>query len=149
MSEVSNLHDQAAKDAQEAAESSLTVTEIADDRALSRGVNRLNGLKRFFLLGVIPALIVAGAVYAYLHAGRYVDTENAYVQSDTVFLTAEVSGIIVEIPVQMHSRSGGISMHRGGRVAFYVYKMCLPLPMIAIRRRSAFRSGRSTTTKHS
>lgn len=121
MSEVSNLHDQAAKDAQEAAESSLTVTEIADDRALSRGVNRLNGLKRFFLLGVIPALIVAGAVYAYLHAGRYVDTENAYVQSDTVFLTAEVSGIIVEIPVQENDRvEAGAELFRLSDVPFRI-----------------------------
>ncbi len=65
-----------------------------------------------------------------------------YPDADVLICHARAGLDIIEIPVQMHPRSGGISMHRGGRVAFYVYKMCLTLPMIAIRRRSTFRAGR-------
>jgi glycosyltransferase involved in cell wall biosynthesis len=49
---------------------------------------------------------------------------------------------IAEVPVRMHERKGGVSMHRGGRVAFYVYKMVIRLTMLPIRRVSPFRDGR-------
>jgi membrane fusion protein (multidrug efflux system) len=102
MSEVSKLRGQEGLAAED---EPLTVTELAGDRAVSRPArSRTTRIRRFFLLGVVPALIVAGAVYAYLQAGRFVDTENAYVKSDTVFLTAQVSGAIVEIPVQENDR---------------------------------------------
>ncbi|MFO1055031.1 MAG: glycosyltransferase family 2 protein [Planctomycetota bacterium] len=49
---------------------------------------------------------------------------------------------IVEVPVRMRERLGGVSMHRGSRVAFYAYKMLLRLCLMPIRRRSPFRAGR-------
>ena len=48
----------------------------------------------------------------------------------------------VEVPVQMHERLGGVSMHRGSRIAFYAYKMLLTLSLLPIRRVSPFRAGR-------
>ena len=51
-----------------------------------------------FVLG--PALVFVGAAYFYLNTGRYAATENAYVQSDTVLVSAEVSGPIVRIAVR-------------------------------------------------
>lgn len=60
-----------------------------------------------------------------------------------VLITLSRAGIsMVEIPVQMHERSGGTSMHRGGRAAYYAYKMLLTLSLLPIRRGSPFRSGR-------
>jgi membrane fusion protein (multidrug efflux system) len=101
MSEVNKLPDQPP---QAGADGFVTVTEFGDDQGVRRAANQAMRIKRFFLLAVIPALVVAGAAYAYLHAGRFVDTENAYVKADTVFLAAEVSGVIVEIPVQENQR---------------------------------------------
>jgi glycosyltransferase involved in cell wall biosynthesis len=41
---------------------------------------------------------------------------------------------IVEVPVRMHARKGGLSMHRGTRIAYYGYKMLLTLLLLPIRR---------------
>lgn len=49
---------------------------------------------------------------------------------------------IAEVPVRMHPRTGGVSMHRGSRAAFYAYMMILRLGLMPIRRSSPFRSGR-------
>ncbi|MEO8859551.1 MAG: HlyD family secretion protein [Burkholderiaceae bacterium] len=55
---------------------------------------------RLLLLVVVPlvALLVAGAVY--LHGGRFVETENAYVKSDKVPVSAEVAGSIKRVLVE-------------------------------------------------
>ena len=50
---------------------------------------------------------------------------------------------IGEVPVLMYPRRGGKSMHRGGKVAFYAYKMFLNLSLLPVRRTSPFRSGRA------
>ncbi len=47
---------------------------------------------------------------------------------------------MVEVPVTMHARKSGVSMHRGGRAVFYAFKMLLTLSLLKIRRRSPFRS---------
>ena len=60
-----------------------------------------------------------------------------------VLITLSRAGItMVEIPVQMHERPSGASMHRGGRAAYYAYKMLLTLSLLPVRRLSPFRSGR-------
>ena len=50
---------------------------------------------------------------------------------------------IAEVPVRMYPRRGGTSMHRGGRVAFYAYKMLMNLSLLPVRRMSPFRAGRA------
>ena len=47
--------------------------------------------------------------------------------------------VLVEVPVQMHERRGGMSMHRGARIAYYGYKMFLSLLLLPIRRRTPLR----------
>jgi glycosyltransferase involved in cell wall biosynthesis len=47
---------------------------------------------------------------------------------------------IVEVPVQMQSRRGGTSMHRGARLFYYAYKMLLTLLLLPVRRPSPFRN---------
>lgn len=61
-----------------------------------------------------------------------------------VLITAARSGLkLAEVPVRMHERQGGASMHRGGRVAYYGYKMFLSLVLLPVRRASPFREGRA------
>jgi glycosyltransferase involved in cell wall biosynthesis len=62
-----------------------------------------------------------------------------------MLITAARSGLrLAEVPACMHERVGGLSMHRGGRAAYYVYKMFLNLALLPIRRPSPFRDGRSS-----
>jgi glycosyltransferase involved in cell wall biosynthesis len=46
---------------------------------------------------------------------------------------------VVEVPVRMHARRGGMSMHRGARVAYYAYKMLLTLLLLPVRRPTPLR----------
>jgi glycosyltransferase involved in cell wall biosynthesis len=43
-----------------------------------------------------------------------------------------------EVGVVMWPRSGGLSMHRGYRIAYYGYKMSLSLSLLPIRKKSAY-----------
>jgi glycosyltransferase involved in cell wall biosynthesis len=43
---------------------------------------------------------------------------------------------LLEVPVRMHARAGGLSMHRGARIAYYFYKMFLTLVLLPVRRGS-------------
>ena len=68
--------------------------------------------KRPLFLYGIPLLVVLLTSIAYLHGGRYVGTDNAYVKADKATVTAEVSGKIVEVAVSrllngdlVHNRS--------------------------------------------
>jgi hypothetical protein len=38
-------------------------------------------------------------------------------------------------------------MHRGGRAAYYAYKMALTIPLLPIRRASPFREGRRVAAR--
>jgi hypothetical protein len=46
---------------------------------------------------------------------------------------------VVEVPVQMHARQGGMSMHRGARIAYYGYKMFVTLCLLPVRRQTPLR----------
>lgn len=46
---------------------------------------------------------------------------------------------VAEVPVRMHPRRGGLSMHRGARIAYYGYKMLLTLLLLPVRRPSPLR----------
>ena len=62
-----------------------------------------------------------------------------YPDADVLILLAREGLSLVEIPVQMHPRIGGVSMHRGSRAAYYAYKMFLTLGLLGVRRKSPFR----------
>ncbi len=68
-----------------------------------------------------------------------------YPDADVLIGLARAGLQLVEVPVVMRERSGGVSMHRGGRLAYYGYKMLLTLCLLPVRRRSPFRSRHSTT----
>jgi membrane fusion protein (multidrug efflux system) len=55
--------------------------------------------RRLLLIGG-PAIIVVGALIFYLTTGRYVSTDDAYIQAARADISTEVSGRIVEIDVR-------------------------------------------------
>ena len=60
---------------------------------------RKKHFKRRFLLILGPLVVVVVSGYMYLTGGRFVDTDNAYIQADKVAINAEVSGSIVALMV--------------------------------------------------
>lgn len=68
-----------------------------------------------------------------------------YPDTDVLIGMARAGLRLCEIPVRMHARLGGISMHRGARVAYYGYKMLLTLLLLPWRRPTPFRT-RDTVT---
>ena len=52
---------------------------------------------RLLLLVVVPALVLVGASAIYLHGGRYVETDNAYVKADKVPISTEVLGRVAKV----------------------------------------------------
>ncbi len=55
---------------------------------------------RFVLIAAGLAVLVVGGVWYWLSGGRYVDTEDAYVQADVLEVSTDVSGIVTDIPVR-------------------------------------------------
>jgi membrane fusion protein (multidrug efflux system) len=59
---------------------------------------------RLLIMMSVPLVILAVAAYFYLTGGRYVSTDNAYVQQDKVAVSAEVTGRIVEVAVKENQK---------------------------------------------
>jgi membrane fusion protein, multidrug efflux system len=57
------------------------------------------GWLRILLMISVPVVLVLVAGYFYLTGGRYVSTDDAYVQADMVAISSDVAGRIVEIDV--------------------------------------------------
>jgi len=60
--------------------------------------------RRFLLLGVVPALVLVGALALWQRGGRYITSENAYVKADIVQIAPEVAGRVLEVAVRDHAR---------------------------------------------
>lgn len=54
---------------------------------------------RFFLLVLVPLLVLAAAAYVYTVTGRYVTTENAYVKANKIAISADISGRVTGVMV--------------------------------------------------
>jgi membrane fusion protein (multidrug efflux system) len=63
-------------------------------------VKRRSRMQRPLLLFGVPLLVVVAACLLYLHGGRYVDTNNAYVKANKAIIAAEVTGKVVEVAVK-------------------------------------------------
>jgi membrane fusion protein (multidrug efflux system) len=72
-----------------------TETKPVDAKAYARP-RRL----RFLLLIIIPLLAAAAGLYFYLSGGRYISTDNAYVGSQKVLITTDISGKISRVLVR-------------------------------------------------
>ena len=62
---------------------------------LSQGLRR--GWLRIALMLSVPVVLVAGAGYWYLAAGRYAETDDAFVQADVVSISADVGGRVTGV----------------------------------------------------
>ena len=56
--------------------------------------------RRVLLLVVLPLVAVTAGLFFYLHGGRYVTTDDAYVGAQKVLITPDVSGKIVSVAVK-------------------------------------------------
>jgi len=75
------------------------------------------GSRRFLLMTVLPTVVVATALYAYLQAGGQVSTDNAYVKGHIINLAPEVSGAIIEVGAReyQHIPAGAELIHLNDR----------------------------------
>lgn len=71
----------------------VPVAGAANGNARRRALRRL-------LLVIVPLVAAVAATGVYLHGGRFVETDNAYVKADKVPVSAEVSGAVAEVLVQ-------------------------------------------------
>ena len=67
---------------------------------------------RTVLLVVVPLAAVAVGIYIYAESGRYVTTENAYIKSNVVAVSADISGRVEWVGVDDHA------LVREGQVLF-------------------------------
>lgn len=79
-----------------------TVPKTTEQKTTKPKVKSRKKLLRFVLLGVVPALAIAGGVNFWLQGARYVSTQNAYVKTDIAKLAAEVSGPAIEVNAHAH-----------------------------------------------
>ena len=59
---------------------------------------RKRGNRLLWIAGPLLVAVVAGAIY--INAGRYAETDNAYVQADQVTISPQVGGRVVEVGVR-------------------------------------------------
>jgi membrane fusion protein (multidrug efflux system) len=76
------------------------ITAAAADEAVQPKKKRM----RLLLMLSVPLLIVLVGAYFWLTSGRYISTDNAYVQQDKVSVSAEVTGPILEVMVRENQR---------------------------------------------
>lgn len=79
-------------------------SSAADTADASARTQRRFRLRRLILMIVLPAVAIAAGLNAWVHAGRLVATENAYVKSHVVNIAPEVSGAIQSVLVEEHQR---------------------------------------------
>ncbi|MDH4565238.1 HlyD family secretion protein [Pseudomonas sp. BN414] len=58
---------------------------------------RSKRIRRLVLMVLAPCCVIAISIGIYLHGGRYVETDNAYVKADKVPLSSDVSGTVLEV----------------------------------------------------
>jgi membrane fusion protein, multidrug efflux system len=66
-------------------------------RRLLAGLRRY---RRFLLMVVLPIIAAIGGITFYLHGGRYVGTDDAYVGAQKVLVTPDISGKIDKVVVK-------------------------------------------------
>jgi membrane fusion protein (multidrug efflux system) len=86
-------------------QATATFRDDVTARPVVRGKSWKKRLRLGLMAGGVLAVVVGGGLY-WLNGGRWVDTDDAYVQADSMTLSTDVSGIVASIPV-----------HEGQRVA--------------------------------
>jgi membrane fusion protein (multidrug efflux system) len=78
-----------------------------ETRGNLRRRSRRKLLRWVFMAGGVAAVLIGGTAY-WLSSGRWVDTDDAYVQADSLMVSTDVSGIVADIPVHE-----GEQVHKG------------------------------------
>ncbi|AWK85254.1 HlyD family secretion protein [Azospirillum thermophilum] len=65
----------------------------------ARAAARRPRWRRLLLMAVLPVAVAVGGGYVWVTGGRYVSTDNAYVQQDKVTVSPDVAGRVVEVAV--------------------------------------------------
>jgi membrane fusion protein (multidrug efflux system) len=65
----------------------------------SRSLSGSNRKVRVILLALAPIIALFVGIYFYATGGRYVTTENAYVKSDKVAISTDVSGRVIDVKI--------------------------------------------------
>src|SRR5471032_939255 len=93
------------------AEPSLKV--VSDSPSISDGAKSLakkfpRKRLRMILLVALPLIAVAIGAFLYLSSGRYIGTDNAYVGSQKVLITPDISGKVARVMVRegQHVKTG-------------------------------------------
>lgn len=76
------------------------MSDLSNDTANQPTTKRSNGVKRFVLLLLIPTLLIVAGFFVYLHGGRIIETDNAYVKADKVPISPEISGVVKHVSVR-------------------------------------------------
>jgi membrane fusion protein, multidrug efflux system len=76
----------------------MTITPPAA-QAPAEPVKKKRSARRVLLMVAVPALLLGGGAYFYLTGGRYIDTDNAYVQQAKVSISPDVAGRVTSVSV--------------------------------------------------
>ena len=86
-------------------EGAIQAESAAEAPAVEKPAGRLRkGKARLILMLSVPLIIALAGLYLWLGSGRWVSTDNAYVQLDMVSISAEVTGPIVEVAVKENDK---------------------------------------------
>lgn len=61
-------------------------------------------VRRIALMAVVPLALVIGGGWYWINGGRYLSTENAYVNQDAVSISPQISGIVKQVMVRSDER---------------------------------------------
>ncbi len=91
-------------------------TSVPPDSGSGKILKRLRlpgNYTRLLLLSIGPFIVLVGGLFFYLHGGRYVATDNAYLKSKILSVSTDVSGIVMQINVRDNQRvSAGDELFR-------------------------------------
>jgi glycosyltransferase involved in cell wall biosynthesis len=112
--------------------------------ALRRVGMGLFGLLAWLFTGVRFSDVTSGFRAFGSDVVRFVATEwypTDYADADVLITLRRVGFRLVEVPVRMYPRAGGVSMHAGLRPVYYVFKMLLSIALAPLRREAIERKG--------
>ncbi len=79
-------------------QAATTFREDVATRPAVRSRSRRKLIRWALMAGGVLAVILGGGFY-WLSSGRWIDTDDAYVQADSMTMSTDVSGIVTTIPV--------------------------------------------------
>jgi membrane fusion protein (multidrug efflux system) len=93
----------------EAREASPTSSKQKPDQKTRSGTRSRRSLLRPVLFALLPIALVVGA-YLYVTGGAVMETDNAYIQADTVAVSTDVSGMVQQVLVTDNQKvlKGGV-----------------------------------------